>query len=95
MAKKKTQTETVMKKVGLLVGREWSWPPKFIEEVASRKAGVEAEFVKLGGTGMDERNPYSVIVDRISQIPLEAGEHPLVVHSANHPIPDDRRLLRG
>lgn len=55
-----------MKKVGLLVGREWSWPPKFIEEVNDRNAGVEAEFVKLGGTTMTEKNPYSVIVDRIS-----------------------------
>jgi hypothetical protein len=65
--KKQTpKTEKAMKKVGLLVGREWSWPPKFIEEVNGRNAGVEAEFVKLGGTTMTEKNPYSVIVDRIS-----------------------------
>ena len=43
-----------MKKVGLLCGREWSWPPKFLEEVNRRNAGVTAEFVKLGGTRMDE-----------------------------------------
>jgi hypothetical protein len=55
-----------VKKVGLLVGREWSWPPKFLDEVNGRKAGVTAEFVKLGGTGMDEPNPYAVIIDRIS-----------------------------
>ena len=55
-----------MKKVGLLCGREWSWPPKFMEAVNSRKAGVTAEFVKLGGTRMDETIPYAVIVDRIS-----------------------------
>lgn len=55
-----------MKKVGLLVGREWSWPPKFIEEVNRRNAGVVAEFVQLGGSRMDEPNPYAVIVDRIS-----------------------------
>lgn len=55
-----------MLKVGLLVGREWSWPPAFIEEVNSRNAGVTAEFVKLGGTMMDEPCPYAVIVDRIS-----------------------------
>jgi hypothetical protein len=53
-------------KVGLLVGREWSFPPAFIEEVARRNAGVEAEFVKLGGTRMDESCPYAVIIDRIS-----------------------------
>lgn len=53
-------------KVGLLCGREWSFPPAFIDEVNGRNAGVTAEFVKLGGTKMDETVPYSVIVDRIS-----------------------------
>ena len=53
-------------KVGLMVGREWSFPPAFIEEVNKRDAGVEAEFVRLGGTRMNEPNPYVVIVDRIS-----------------------------
>ena len=42
-----------MQKVGLIVGREWSFPPAFIEAVAARDEGVVAEFVKLGGTGMD------------------------------------------
>ena len=53
-------------KVGLLVGREWSFPPAFIEEVNGRDEGVIAEYVKLGGTRMDEPNPYAVIIDRIS-----------------------------
>jgi hypothetical protein len=53
-------------KVGLLVGMEWSFPPAFIEEVNRRKEGVTAEFVKLGGTRMDEPVPYAVIIDRIS-----------------------------
>ena len=53
-------------KIGLLVGREWSWPPKFIEEVQRLDAGVVAEFVKLGGTRMNEPCPYAVLVDRIS-----------------------------
>lgn len=53
-------------KVGLLVGREWSWPPAFIEEVKRRNEGVTAEFITLGGTIMNEANPYRVIVDRIS-----------------------------
>jgi hypothetical protein len=53
-------------KVGLMVGREWSFPPAFIEEVNKRNAGVKAEFVRLGGTRMNEPNPYAVIVDRIS-----------------------------
>jgi hypothetical protein len=53
-------------KVGLLVGREWSFPPAFIEEVNGRDAGVTAEYVQLGGTYMDEPCPYTVIIDRIS-----------------------------
>lgn len=55
-----------MLKIGLLVGREWSFPPSFIEEVNTRGAGVEAEYIKLGGTRMDEKVPYAVIIDRIS-----------------------------
>ena len=55
-----------MKKVGVLVGREWSFPPRFIEEVNGRNAGVVAEFAKLGGTKMDDTIPYTVLVDRIS-----------------------------
>jgi hypothetical protein len=57
-----------MKKVGLLCGREFSFPPAFIERVKSLgvKDGVTAEFVKLGGTRMDEPAKYRVIVDRIS-----------------------------
>lgn len=61
MAKTKTPL-----KIGLLVGREWSWPPAFLEEVNRRDDGVIAEYVKLGGTTMNEPNPYRVIVDRIS-----------------------------
>ena len=54
------------KKIGLIVGREWSFPPAFIEEVNKRDEGVVAEFVQLGGTRMDEPVEYDVIVDRIS-----------------------------
>lgn len=53
-------------KVGLMVGREWSFPPSFIDEVNRRNVGVTAEYVKLGGTKMDEPCEYAVIVDRIS-----------------------------
>jgi hypothetical protein len=55
-----------VKRIGVMVGREWSWPPAFIEEVNRREAGVVAEYVKIGGTRMNEANPYAVIVDRIS-----------------------------
>ena len=57
-----------MKTVGLLCGREYSFPPAFIERVKKLGArdGVTAEMVKLGGTRMGEPARYSVIVDRIS-----------------------------
>ena len=55
-----------MLKIGVIVGREWSWPPAFIEEVNRRDEGVIAEYAKLGGTRMNEPNPYAVLVDRIS-----------------------------
>ncbi len=80
-----------MKKVGLLCGREWSFPPRFIEEVNGRNAGVTAEFIKLGGTAMDEPNPYSVIVDRIShEVPYYRSylKHAVLegVHVINNPF---------
>lgn len=55
-----------IKKIGLIVGREWSFPPAFLEEVNKRDAGVVAEYVKLGGTRMNEPCDYAVLVDRIS-----------------------------
>ncbi|MGH7463248.1 MAG: ATP-grasp domain-containing protein, partial [Longimicrobiales bacterium] len=55
-----------MLKIGVLVGREWSFPPAFIERVNAHGAGVIAEYVKLGGTRMDQDVPYAVIIDRIS-----------------------------
>jgi hypothetical protein len=54
------------KKVGIMAGREWSFPPKFIEEVNRRDQGVVAEFVKIGASAMNEPCPYDVIIDRIS-----------------------------
>src|SRR5258707_10846454 len=57
-----------MKKVGLLCGREYSFPRAFIVRVnqLGKAGGVAAEFVKPGGTRMNEPAEYSVIVDRIS-----------------------------
>src|SRR5688572_5885445 len=55
-------------KIGLLCGREYSFPPAFIERVNERGAahGITAAMVKFGGTKMDEPSQYRVIVDRIS-----------------------------
>jgi glutathione synthase/RimK-type ligase-like ATP-grasp enzyme len=54
--------------VGLLVGREFSFPPAFITRVNEMGAphGITAEMVKWGGTRMDQPARYAVIVDRIS-----------------------------
>jgi hypothetical protein len=55
-------------KIGLLCGREYSFPPAFIERVNELGAphDITAEFVKLTGTRMGEPSEYRVIVDRIS-----------------------------
>jgi hypothetical protein len=54
------------KKVGLLIGREWSWPNALINEINRRNEGVIAEFVKIGGTFMKGECPYQVVIDRMS-----------------------------
>jgi hypothetical protein len=55
-------------KIGLMVGREYSFPHAFIDRVAEigKPHGISAEFVKLAGTKYDEPPAYKVIVDRIS-----------------------------
>src|SRR5215213_2622442 len=55
-------------KIGLLCGREYSFPPAFIDRVNTlgREHGVTAEMVTLGGTPMLDPARYAVIVDRIS-----------------------------
>nr|MCU0625385.1 hypothetical protein [Gemmatimonadaceae bacterium] len=57
---------TSPKRVGLVVGREWSFPPAFLAEVNRRDAGVVAEFATFGGERMDDAPRYDVLVDRIS-----------------------------
>jgi hypothetical protein len=58
-------------KIGLMVGREWSFPPAFIEEVNGRNAGVVAEYVRIGAPRMNDPACYRVIVDRIShEVPM-------------------------
>ena len=56
-------------KVGLLCGREYSFPPAFLDRVndaRARRTASPREFVKLTGTKMGEPSGYRVIVDRIS-----------------------------
>ena len=54
------------KRIGLFLGREWSFPPAFIDAVARRKADVIAEYVSTGALGMTDPVRYDVLIDRIS-----------------------------
>ena len=53
-------------RIGVLRGRENSFPDAFIAKVNSMGKGVTAEFVQLGGTKLNEPVPYRVILDRMS-----------------------------
>jgi glutathione synthase/RimK-type ligase-like ATP-grasp enzyme len=53
-------------RIGVLRGRENSFPDAFIAKVNSMGRGVTAEFVQLGGTKLNESVPYRVILDRMS-----------------------------
>jgi len=56
-----------VKKVGLLVGRERTFPVSLIESINERGGGeVVAEFVKIGGVRHDAGVGYDLIIDRIS-----------------------------
>jgi hypothetical protein len=53
-------------KIGLLVGREGTFPQALINEINGRQKGVAAEYVRIGGVRMAEPCQYDVIIDRIS-----------------------------
>jgi hypothetical protein len=56
-----------MKKVGILVGREQTFPESIINSINEKGNGeVVAEMVTIGGIRMDEPKKYDVIIDRIS-----------------------------
>ncbi|MBC7797320.1 MAG: hypothetical protein H7Z37_10645, partial [Pyrinomonadaceae bacterium] len=56
-----------MKKVGILVGREQTFPASLIEKINERGQGeIVAEMVKVGGIRHDGEKVYDLIVDRIS-----------------------------
>ncbi len=55
------------KRIGLLIGNEWSFPAAFAHEVERRRQGVRVEMVQMTGTRLAEHSPYHVIIDRISQ----------------------------
>jgi glutathione synthase/RimK-type ligase-like ATP-grasp enzyme len=53
-------------RIGVLRGRENSFPDAFIAKVNSMGKGVLAEYIQLGGTKLNERVPYRVVLDRMS-----------------------------
>jgi glutathione synthase/RimK-type ligase-like ATP-grasp enzyme len=62
-----------MRRIGVLRGRENSFPDAFVARVNAMEGGVRAEFVQLGGTKLNEPVPYRVVLDRIShEVPYYA-----------------------
>jgi hypothetical protein len=56
-----------VKTVGILVGREKTFPQALIDRINERGAGeVVAEYVEVGGVRLDEGRRYDIIIDRIS-----------------------------
>ena len=56
-----------MKKVGILVGREKTFPEALIRNINERGQGeVIAEYLTLGGVRHDEPPEYDLVIDRIS-----------------------------
>jgi hypothetical protein len=56
-----------MKRVGILVGREETFPEAIINKINEKGEGkVVAEMIKVGGIRLDEEKKYDVIIDRIS-----------------------------
>ncbi len=56
-----------MKRVGILVGREKTFPEALIRNLNERSQGaVTAEYIKLGGIRYDAPPAYDLVIDRIS-----------------------------
>ena len=56
-----------MKRVGILVGRENTFPAALIRTINERGQGaVTADYITLGGVRYDAPPPYDLVIDRIS-----------------------------
>src|SRR4051794_38414205 len=55
-----------MKRIGLVVGRERSFPDALIASIKTRDRGVTAEYAEIDLTRVDAPLRYDVLVDRIS-----------------------------
>jgi glutathione synthase/RimK-type ligase-like ATP-grasp enzyme len=70
---RRAHPEETSMRIGVLRGRENSFPEAFIAKVNSMGKGVAAEYVQLGGTKLNEHVPYRVILDRMShEVPYYA-----------------------
>ena len=57
-----------MKKIGILFGKERSFPEAFVERVNNKnEKDITAEFVSINKVAQGESTEYAVIIDRISQ----------------------------
>ncbi len=57
-----------MKKIGILFGKERSFPQAFVDRVNSKNVkGITAEFVEVDEVMVNKPSGYAVIIDRISQ----------------------------
>src|SRR5262245_632588 len=60
-------TYTHMKRVGILVGREKTFPEAIIKGINEQGRGdVIAEYIKLDGVRYDDPPKYDLVIDRIS-----------------------------
>jgi len=58
---------SIMKRVGILAGREITFPESIIKSINEKSGGeVIAEMVTVGGIRLDEPKKYDVVIDRIS-----------------------------
>jgi glutathione synthase/RimK-type ligase-like ATP-grasp enzyme len=86
------------KVVGLLVGRERSFPDALIERIAQKSDDVVAEYARVDITRIDTPRRYDVLVDRIShEVPCYQAYLKLMslagTHVVNNPfwrIADDK-----
>jgi hypothetical protein len=81
-----------MNRVGILVGREKTFPEAVINRINERGNGkTVAEFIKLGGIRHDAPPQYDLVIDRIShEVPFYRATLKRMLHEGtiviNKPI---------
>jgi len=54
--------------IGLLIGREWTWPSAFMAEINDNYNNVTAELVSIGPSFAESSVKYDLIIDRMSHV---------------------------